>query len=221
MGGTWSHRGRGSHPDRALRRPCRAVAPPGTAPIAGDDPETAPARRIRADRALFRAARTGLPRCLWAARRRGRDCARAGTRARGQNRRDRRRHRFPARPPCRSRRAQGPARQPLRSRCKRGGSTRLSARSVLPGIGELLLRSGAPVVPAYAVGAFAALPRERRVPRLHRVAVAFGDPIPVAALRAAGAGRSDEERIASTLRERVADLASGSEAPVKAAGALP
>lgn len=91
----------------------------------------------------------------------------------------------------------------------------------LPGIGELLLRSGAPVVPAYAVGAFAALPRERRVPRLHRVAVAFGDPIPVAALRAAGAGRSDEERIASTLRERVADLASESGALVKAAGALP
>lgn len=90
----------------------------------------------------------------------------------------------------------------------------------LPGIGELLLRSGAPVVPAYAAGAFEALPRERRVPRLYRITVTFGGPILVAALRVAGAGRSDEERIAGALRKRVADLASESGAPVKAAGAL-
>ena len=35
----------------------------------------------------------------------------------------------------------------------------------LPGIGQLLLRSGAPAVPAYIGGAFEALPRGRRIPK--------------------------------------------------------
>lgn len=75
----------------------------------------------------------------------------------------------------------------------------------LPGIGELLLRNQAPAVPTYIAGAFEAWPRSRRLPRLHRITVAFGRPEPVTAPLTAAAG--DEEGIAAALRQRVADLA--------------
>jgi long-chain acyl-CoA synthetase len=77
----------------------------------------------------------------------------------------------------------------------------------LPGVGELLSRSGVPAVPAFISGAFAALPRHRRFPRLRRISVTFGHPETVDALRAAGSGSSDAERIAAGLRRRVAALA--------------
>jgi long-chain acyl-CoA synthetase len=80
----------------------------------------------------------------------------------------------------------------------------------LPGIGQLLLRSGAPAVPAYIGGAFEALPRGRRIPNIRKITVVFGHPEPVDILRAAGAGRTDEERISATLRERVAALGAAS-----------
>jgi long-chain acyl-CoA synthetase len=76
----------------------------------------------------------------------------------------------------------------------------------LPGIGQLLLRSGAPAAPAFIGGAFEAMPRGRRVPRLHRITVVFGPAEPVETLREAGTGRTDEERIADALRRRVAAL---------------
>jgi hypothetical protein len=46
-----------------------------------------------------------------------------------------------------------------------------------------------PAVPAYIGGAFEALPRNRRIPQLRQVTVAFGAPAPVETLRAAGDGR--------------------------------
>ena len=76
----------------------------------------------------------------------------------------------------------------------------------LPGIGQLLLRSGAPAVPAYIGGTFEALPRGRRLPRLRRLTVKFGPALLAASLRAIGSGRTDEERIADGLRQQVAAL---------------
>jgi len=76
----------------------------------------------------------------------------------------------------------------------------------LPGIGQLLLRSGVPSVPVYIGGAFEALPRNRRIPHLRQVTVAFGGPAPVEMLRAAGDGRTDQERIADGLRQRIIAL---------------
>jgi len=75
-----------------------------------------------------------------------------------------------------------------------------------PGIGRLIARSGARVVPAYIDGTFAAMPRNRRLPRPHPVTVTFGDPVAASDL---GAGREDEkqdERIAERLRDIMADL---------------
>jgi long-chain acyl-CoA synthetase len=91
----------------------------------------------------------------------------------------------------------------------------------LPGIGQLLLRSGASAVPAYIDGTFKALPRGRRIPRVHPVTVTFGSPEPVELLRAAGAGRTDEERISAALRERVAALGAVSLAGPEAAATDP
>ncbi len=76
----------------------------------------------------------------------------------------------------------------------------------LPGIGQLLLRTGAPAVPAWIGGTFEALPRSRRMPRLHRVTLTFGPAVAVEELRTKGVGRSDEERIADALRSRVVSL---------------
>jgi len=77
---------------------------------------------------------------------------------------------------------------------------------LLPGIGGVLLHSGAPAVPASIWGTFEALPRGRRIPRWHRLTVTFGRPAPVGILRATGVGRTDEERVADGLRQRLAAL---------------
>ena len=81
-----------------------------------------------------------------------------------------------------------------------------SLQRFLPGIGQLLLRSGAPVVPAYIAGAFDALPRSRRIPKFHRITVTFGHPQPVSSLRARGIGRTDEERVVNALRQCIIAL---------------
>jgi long-chain acyl-CoA synthetase len=80
----------------------------------------------------------------------------------------------------------------------------------LPGIGQLLLRSKAPAVPTYIGGAFEALPRGRRIPRIRPITVSFGDPEAVEILRSAGIGRTDEERIADALRQRIISLSAAS-----------
>jgi long-chain acyl-CoA synthetase len=87
----------------------------------------------------------------------------------------------------------------------------------LPGIGQLLLRSGAPAVPALIGGTFEALPRSRRVPRLRRLTITFGEPASVGALCAAGRGSTDQERVIAALRERLAALAAPSQAVAEAA----
>jgi long-chain acyl-CoA synthetase len=89
----------------------------------------------------------------------------------------------------------------------------------LPGVGQLLLRSSTPAVPACIGGAFEALPRGHRIPKLRQITVAFGSPEPVEILRAAGTGRTDEDRIANALRVRVVALGAppGAAAGVEAA----
>ena len=76
----------------------------------------------------------------------------------------------------------------------------------LPGIGQLLLKSGAAAVPAYITGTFDALPRDRRIPKFRRLTVTFGRPEPVESLRAKGLGYTEEERMADALRQSVIAL---------------
>jgi long-chain acyl-CoA synthetase len=75
-----------------------------------------------------------------------------------------------------------------------------------PGIGQLLLSSGAPAVPALLSGTFEALPRDRRIPRLRPLTITFGAPASVSALRDVGRGPTDEERVADALRQRLGAL---------------
>ncbi len=84
----------------------------------------------------------------------------------------------------------------------------------MPGIGQLLLRSGAPVVPVFIAGAFEALPRGRRIPRLRPITVLFGRPVDAAELLAEWPDGSDEARVAAALRERVRRLAEDAGFPV-------
>jgi len=91
----------------------------------------------------------------------------------------------------------------------------------LPGIGQLLLRSGASAVPTLIEGTFEALPRGRRIPRIHPITVTFGLLEPIELLRVSGAGRTEEERISAALRERVAALGAASVDPPGAVAADP
>ena len=79
----------------------------------------------------------------------------------------------------------------------------------LPGIGQLLLRSGAPAAPAFVAGAFQAMPRGRRIPKPHQITVVFGAAEAVETLREAGTGRTGEERIVDALHRRVRGLGAG------------
>jgi long-chain acyl-CoA synthetase len=87
----------------------------------------------------------------------------------------------------------------------------------LPGIGQLLLQSGAPAVPAYIAGTFEALPRDRRTPKFCRITVTFGNSEPVDSLQARGRGDTEEERIADALRQCV--IALGAESSIAGATA--
>lgn len=76
----------------------------------------------------------------------------------------------------------------------------------LPGIGRLILDSGAPVVPTLILGSFEAWPRHRRWPRPGRVRVVFGEPIAAQTLRAA-AGSDEPDAVAAALHDATLRLA--------------
>jgi len=73
----------------------------------------------------------------------------------------------------------------------------------MPGIGLILLRAGVSAVPARITGTFEAWPRGRRLPKLVRVTVTFGGPERADTLRISGTGKTEEERIARALQEKV------------------
>ncbi len=76
----------------------------------------------------------------------------------------------------------------------------------LPGIGQVLLRSGAPAIPTFVAGTFKAWPHGRRIPMLAPVTITFGHAERLDSLRTAGAGETEEERIANALQDRVIAL---------------
>jgi long-chain acyl-CoA synthetase len=73
----------------------------------------------------------------------------------------------------------------------------------LPGVGELVRATGAPVVPARIAGTFEAMPRTAKLPKPHPVRVAFGPPIPAERLTEGAAGAQE---IAERIRAAVAAL---------------
>lgn len=75
-----------------------------------------------------------------------------------------------------------------------------------PGIGWLLKETGAPVVPAFIRGTFAAMARGRRLPRPHPVRVRFGASLSLRELSRAGGEELSVHRIAARLHDAVAEL---------------
>ena len=74
------------------------------------------------------------------------------------------------------------------------------------GIGMLVERFRPTVVPVWIEGAYTALPRGARVPRIHRIAVTFGMPIEPDELIDGDERKRSPEQIARTLHDRVADI---------------
>jgi long-chain acyl-CoA synthetase len=87
----------------------------------------------------------------------------------------------------------------------------------LPGIGQLLLRTHVPAVPAWIGGAFEALPRGKLIPRFRRLTLDFGPCAGPDALQTEGIGHTGEERIAWALRQRLIRLAKSSGRPIEEA----
>jgi len=77
----------------------------------------------------------------------------------------------------------------------------------MPGIAKLLIDSGAPAVPVFIAGAYQAMPRQRRIPKLHPIRVTFGDPVDPATLAQRGEGDTEAERVADGLRRELVKLA--------------
>ncbi len=77
----------------------------------------------------------------------------------------------------------------------------------LPGIGQLLLQTRAPVLPVHIAGSFEAMPRTRRWPRPHPVRITIGSLVEVSALEAEGEGETPQARIIDGLHGRLSQLA--------------
>jgi long-chain acyl-CoA synthetase len=75
-----------------------------------------------------------------------------------------------------------------------------------PGIGMLLHRFPAPVVPVYIQGAFEALPVSRKWPRLRPITVVFGEALDPKELAEHGAGPDAASRITQNLHGAVSAL---------------
>jgi len=75
-----------------------------------------------------------------------------------------------------------------------------------PGIGRILARTGVPAIPIYISGTFAALPRNRRLPKLRPIRVFIGQPLSAGTLPPATPDETDDQRIADQLHQAVAAL---------------
>ena len=83
-----------------------------------------------------------------------------------------------------------------------------SLQAFLPGIGHLLVRRPAIVLPMHVAGAFEALPRGRTIPTLRPIAVRIGKPVRPSAWCDLDAGdRQTPQRVADLLHQAVEALA--------------
>jgi long-chain acyl-CoA synthetase len=81
-----------------------------------------------------------------------------------------------------------------------------------PGVGKLVVESGAPAIPVFIGGTFDALPRGRRLPRLRPLHVRIGTPLDLTSLTRGGEGAQPHLDVTNALRDAVAAL--GEQAPV-------
>ena len=75
-----------------------------------------------------------------------------------------------------------------------------------PGIGLIIIKSDAPVIPIKIFGAFEAYPRHCLIPRPYPVQIKFGEPLDFAQLRAEAKQTKDKERLKALYQQAATDL---------------
>lgn len=76
-----------------------------------------------------------------------------------------------------------------------------------PGIGMLLERFPASIIPVFLHGTHAAWPPGKRLPRRHPIRVVFGEPLSADELKVQGRGEKPHQQITSALQNKVAEIA--------------
>ena len=79
-------------------------------------------------------------------------------------------------------------------------------REPQPGIGLIIIKSTAPVVPIKLFGAYEAYARHYWLPRPYQVQIKFGEPIDFADLRAEAKQTKDKERLKEIYQQAATDL---------------
>ena len=76
----------------------------------------------------------------------------------------------------------------------------------MPGVGLVILKSTAPVVPVRLFGAFEAYSRHHLIPRPFQVQIKFGEPLDFAQLRAEAKQTKDKARLKALYQPAATDL---------------
>ena len=79
-------------------------------------------------------------------------------------------------------------------------------QSPQPGIGLIILKSEAPVVPVHLFGAYEAYNRHHWLPRPYRVQIKFGEPLDFSDLRARANATKDKEELKALYHQAATDL---------------
>ena len=79
-------------------------------------------------------------------------------------------------------------------------------RAPQPGIGLIIIKSNAPVVPIKLFGAYEAYARHHWLPRPYQVQIKFGEPLDFADLRAEAKQTKDKERLKEIYKQAATDL---------------
>ena len=79
-------------------------------------------------------------------------------------------------------------------------------RAPQPGIGLIIIKSNAPVVPIKLFGAYEAYARHHWLPRPYQVQIKFGEPLDFADLRAKAKQTKDKERLKEIYKQAATDL---------------
>ena len=75
-----------------------------------------------------------------------------------------------------------------------------------PGAGMLIKKAKVPVVPAYISGTFEAFPRTAKFPKLHKVRITYGNPIPPEEFESFENSKETYETITQKLMDRIKEL---------------
>lgn len=79
-------------------------------------------------------------------------------------------------------------------------------RAPQPGIGLIIIKSNAPVVPIKLFGAYEAYARHHWLPRPYQVQIKFGEPLDFADLRAEAKQTKDKDRLKEIYKQAATDL---------------